>query len=69
MPKYMTMSLQRASATSLPVGALENIEQIINITNSAHGQKNVALRMKIDFVVGETLHQSTASVSGFPHLY
>ncbi len=65
----MTMALQPATGTSLAVGAVENIEQVINITNSAHGQKNLALRIKLDFVVGETPHQSMASVSGFPHLY
>ncbi len=69
MPKYMTMSLHQATGTSLPVGALDNIEQIIHVTNSAHGQKNLALRIKIDFMVGETQHQNMASVGGFPHMY
>ncbi len=69
MPKYMTMSLQQATGTSLPVGALDSIEQILHVTNSAHGQKNLALRIKIDFMVGETQHQCMASVTGFPHLY
>ncbi len=70
MPKYMTMSLQQATGTSLqPEGDVDTVEQIIFVVNNSHGQKNIALRIKVEFMVGETRHQSMASVSGFPYLY
>ncbi|KAK9830950.1 hypothetical protein WJX81_001389 [Elliptochloris bilobata] len=49
VPKFMTLRLAAASGTTLPPGGAGAVTQRLHLTNSQHGVKPVALRLRIAY--------------------
>jgi len=65
VPKFMQLRLDPASGNALPpVGA--PVTQGIHLTNTMHGQKPIALRLRIAYTVAGQPKVEMAEVSGLP---
>ncbi|CAO2816563.1 unnamed protein product [Amaranthus hypochondriacus] len=67
VPKFLQLHLDPASSTTLPASGNGSITQSMQITNSQHGKKHLAMRIRIGYKVNgkDILEQGT--ISNFPH--
>jgi AP-1 complex subunit gamma-1 len=66
VPKYLKLQLLPASSSVVPPMTNNVVTQIVRLANSAHGQKPLLLRIKVDFVVNGQQITDTAEVANFP---
>jgi AP-1 complex subunit gamma-1 len=52
VPKFMTLRLEAASGTVLPPHGAGGVTQRLHLTNSQHGAKPVALRLRVSYTLG-----------------
>ncbi|CAM9657286.1 unnamed protein product [Discosporangium mesarthrocarpum] len=82
VPKYIKLEMQPATGSLVPANGAAMVEQVIRLTNSMqacgieggcgfcqHGQKNLMLKIKLEFKRGGEKVQEMASVSNFPPGY
>eukprot|EP00903_Cladosiphon_okamuranus_P018668 g17182.t1 len=69
VPKYLRLEMQPASGSVVKAGGAGSVEQIVRITNSLQGQKNLLMKLKIVYEAAGTKMQEMASVSSFPAGY
>lgn len=60
----MALKLEPASGTSLPAGG--SISQVLHISNSAHGSKPLAMRLRLAWTQGGQPVVQTGEVTNFP---
>eukprot|EP00873_Tetraselmis_striata_P041902 jgi/Tetstr1/462166/TSEL_007231.t1 len=65
VPKFMQLRLDPASGTALQPGG-EPVTQTIHVTNTMHGQKPIALRLRISYVHNAATKVEMCEVSGLP---
>ncbi len=65
VPKFMQLRLDPASGNALQPGG-PPITQSIHLTNSAHGQKAVVLRLRLSYVVNGHTTVEMAEVNNLP---
>lgn len=65
VPKFLQLKLDPASGTTLQPGGAP-ITQAVHLINSMHGQKPIALRLRIGYVIGGQNHVEMAEVAGLP---
>jgi len=68
VPKYVTMEMEPASSTTVPVsgGNTKPVTQKIKVTNSMLGTKNLMLKLKVSFTLQGNKTEHMATCSGFP---
>ena len=64
-PKYVTMEMEPASSTTIPMGS-GKVTQKVHVTNSMLGTKNLVLKLKIGFTSKGQKVEHMATCSGFP---
>lgn len=64
VPKYLTLQLSPASGNVVPPGG--SIQQQLRVANSMHGQKNLAMKLKIEYTLNGQRAQEMINVSNFP---
>eukprot|EP00752_Nemacystus_decipiens_P003420 g3164.t1 len=69
VPKYLRLEMQPASGSVVKAGGGGSVDQIVRITNSMQGQKNLLMKLKIVYEVAGAKVQEMASVSSFPPGY
>eukprot|EP00898_Chlorokybus_atmophyticus_P001919 jgi/Chlat1/2728/Chrsp182S02896 len=66
VPKFMQLRMEPASALVVPPNNSGNVTQTLHITNSAHGQKPLAMRLRIQYNVNGTPLTEQGEVTNFP---
>lgn len=69
VPKYVTMDMKPPTSTTIPVSGGNNskqVTQLITITNSKLGEKNLMLKLKLGFTLNGNKVEHMATCSGFP---
>ena len=66
VPKYLKHEMQAATASVLPAGSSGSVTQLINVTNSMHGQKALLFKLKIVYLLNGTPVEEMAQVGNFP---
>merc|ERR1719450_733860 len=66
VPKYMKLQMNPASGSSVPPMNSGSVTQAFKVANSMHGEKPVALRIKIDYSLGGVPVSEMAAVENFP---
>ncbi len=69
VPKYLKHEMQAASASVLPASSSGSVTQLINVTNSMHGQKALLFKLKIVYLLNGTPVEEMAQVGNFPAQY
>ncbi|CAM9132078.1 unnamed protein product [Ectocarpus sp. 13 AM-2016] len=69
VPKYLRLEMQPASGSVVKAGGAGAVEQVVRITNSLQGQKNLLMKLKLVYEVGGAKMQEMASVGSFPPGY
>lgn len=49
VPKYITLQLDAASGNDLPPGSSGTVTQVMKLANSAHGERPILLKIKVDY--------------------
>jgi len=65
VPKFMQLRLDPASGSALQPGGTA-VTQSVHLTNSMHGQKPMALRLRVSYVVAGQTHVEMAEVGNLP---
>lgn len=69
VPKYVTMEMKPPTSTTIPVSAgnsSKQVTQLITVTNSKLGEKNLMLKLKLGFTLKGNKVDHMATCSGFP---
>ena len=69
VPKYVTMEMKPPSSTTVPVSVgndLNQVTQVIHVTNSMIGTKNLMLKLKVGFTSKGEKIEHLATCSNFP---
>lgn len=66
VPKYMKMQIQPATGNMVPPANSGTVKQQIKLANSMHGQKNIAMRIKVEYSIDGNKVAETGEVSNFP---
>ncbi|KAJ4961224.1 hypothetical protein NE237_021134 [Protea cynaroides] len=66
VPKFVQLHLEPASSNSLPASGNESATQKLRVTNSQHGQKPLAMRIRIAYKVNGQDVLEQGQVSNFP---
>jgi len=64
VPKFMQLVMRPPSGDTLRVGA--GVSQLVEVNNSMHGTKQLAVKLKIDYVCGGAPVSELTTVSSFP---
>lgn len=65
VPKYLTMQLLPASSAVLAANG-GTASQKIQVTNTLHGQKQLLMKIKVDYVKNGSSFSDSGDVSNFP---
>ncbi|CAL9176870.1 AP-1 complex subunit gamma-2-like isoform X1 [Musa acuminata AAA Group] len=66
VPKFIQLQLDPASSNFLPANSNEEITQSLTVTNTQHGQKALAMRMRIAYKVNNQDVLEQGQVNNFP---
>lgn len=66
VPKFIQLHLDPACSNVLPPGGNGSITQSLSVNNSQHGQKALAMRIRIVYKVNDAEKVETAQVNNFP---
>ncbi|XP_068649729.1 AP-1 complex subunit gamma-2-like [Aristolochia californica] len=66
VPKFIQLHLDPASSNILPGGGIGSIRQSLTITNSQHGQKALAMRIRIAYKVNNQDVLEQGQINNFP---
>ena len=66
VPKFIQLNMAPVASNILPPNGSGQLTQNIRVTNGMHGQKPIALRLKIDFTIGMQAFSEVVEVSNFP---
>jgi AP-1 complex subunit gamma-1 len=66
VPKFMTVRLDPASGSTLPPRGAGALTQGLHVSNSMHGQKALAMRLRMTYVRGGQQETQQCEVAGFP---
>jgi len=69
VPKFMKMQMQPASGSVVPAGNSGAVTQLLKLANSAHGQKPIAMRIKVEYALQGNKLSETGEVASFPDGY
>jgi AP-1 complex subunit gamma-1 len=69
VPKSMTVSLEPASGNVLSGSSEEAITQTMRVINSLHGEKALAMKLRISYAMNGEEHVELATISGFPQKF
>jgi AP-1 complex subunit gamma-1 len=70
VPKYLTLlEMQPASGSMCPPKSADSVTQVVNVSNTMQGQKNITLRVKIVYALNNQSVDEVAVISNFPALY
>lgn len=64
--KYLKITIQPLSGTSLSAGSKGEVTQIMNVVNSAQGQKPIVMKIKLGYMCNGTKHNFEEKVEGVP---
>lgn len=66
VPKFMQLKLQPASGNMLPANAAGTVTQRLTVTNTQHGQKGLAMRLRIAYNLAGVNRLEQSEVKNFP---
>ncbi|KAL6912296.1 hypothetical protein ACP4OV_001101 [Aristida adscensionis] len=66
VPKFIQLRLDPASGNTVPAGGNGSVTQGLNVTNNQHGQKPLAMRIRISYKVNGEDRLEQGQVSNFP---
>ncbi|KAG9452664.1 hypothetical protein H6P81_005568 [Aristolochia fimbriata] len=66
VPKFIQLHLDPASSNVLPAGGNGSIRQTLTVTNSQLGQKALAMRIRLDYIVNNQAVQEQGQINNFP---
>ncbi|KAL2903197.1 AP-1 complex subunit gamma-2 [Bienertia sinuspersici] len=66
VPKFLQLQLDPASSTTLPANGNGSITQNMRVTNSQHGKKSMAMRIRIGYKVDGKDVLEEGQISNFP---
>jgi AP-1 complex subunit gamma-1 len=69
VPKYLTMSMEPPSSTTIKCNGGNSVTQSIKITNSMVGTKKVMMKLKISYMVNGQKVEAQATANQFPAGY
>ncbi|CAM9242459.1 unnamed protein product [Ectocarpus fasciculatus] len=69
VPKYLKLEILPPSSTTIPGHSNGAITQEIRVNNSMQGEKNIMLKLKINYTAGGKQVEEMAQVSNFPPLF
>uniref|UniRef100_A0ACD5Z4W5 Uncharacterized protein n=1 Tax=Avena sativa TaxID=4498 RepID=A0ACD5Z4W5_AVESA len=67
VPKFIQLRLDPASGNVVPASGKGSVTQGFNVTNNQHGQKPLAMRIRISYKVNGEDRLEQGQVSNFPH--
>jgi len=67
VPKFIQLRLDPASGNVLPASGKGSVTQGFSVTNNQHGQKPLAMRIRISYKVNGEDRLEQGQVSNFPH--
>uniref|UniRef100_A0ACD5Y0Z7 Uncharacterized protein n=1 Tax=Avena sativa TaxID=4498 RepID=A0ACD5Y0Z7_AVESA len=66
VPKFIQLRLDPASSSTLPASGKGSVTQSLSVTNSQHGQKPLAMRIRISYKVNGEDRLEQGQISNFP---
>jgi len=66
VPKYMQLKLEPASASTIPGMGGGAVQQRMQLVNTMHGSKPIAMRLRLAYSVAGQQVLEQAEVTGFP---
>ncbi|XP_010913559.1 AP-1 complex subunit gamma-2 isoform X1 [Elaeis guineensis] len=66
VPKFIQLRLDPASSSTLPASGNGTITQMLSVTNSQHGQKALAMRLRIVYKVNDQDKMEQGQINNFP---
>ncbi|KAM3207868.1 hypothetical protein ACQJBY_062881 [Aegilops geniculata] len=66
VPKFIQLRLDPASSSTLPASGNGSITQSLSVTNNQHGQKPLAMRIRISYKVNGEDRLEQGQISNFP---
>lgn len=69
VPKYVMMEMRPPTGNCVPADQSRNVSQTIRVNNTMLGQKNLMMRMKIQYMHNGAEVLETSQVSSFPSGY
>ncbi|KAF8407943.1 hypothetical protein HHK36_007083 [Tetracentron sinense] len=66
VPKFVQLNLDPASSSTLPASGEGSIKQCFRVTNSQHGQKPLAMRIRIAYKINKQDVTEQGQVNNFP---
>ncbi|XP_010264821.1 PREDICTED: AP-1 complex subunit gamma-2-like [Nelumbo nucifera] len=66
VPKFVQLHLDPASSNTLPASGSESVTQSLRVTNSQHGQKPLAMRIRIAYKVNNQDVLEQGQINNFP---
>ncbi|VAI70809.1 unnamed protein product [Triticum turgidum subsp. durum] len=66
VPKFIQLRLDPASSSTLPASGNGSITQSLSVTNNQHGQKPLAMRIRISYKVNGEERLEQGQISNFP---
>ena len=69
VPKYITMSMEPPSSTTVPGSNASGVTQVIKLKNGQMGTKKLMLKLKISYTVAGRKVEEMATANQFPAGY
>ncbi|WVZ82355.1 hypothetical protein U9M48_029623 [Paspalum notatum var. saurae] len=66
VPKFIQLRLDPASSSTLPAGGNGSVTQSLTVTNNQHGQKPLAMRIRMSYKVNGEDRLEQGQISNFP---
>ncbi|KAJ3707537.1 hypothetical protein LUZ61_011242 [Rhynchospora tenuis] len=66
VPKFVQLHLKPASSNTLPANENGTITQDLTVTNTQHGQKPLAMRIRMSYKVNNNEKQEQGQINNFP---
>lgn len=66
VPKFIQLHLDPASSSTLPASANGSITQTLSVTNNQHGQKPLAMRIRVAYKVNNQDQLEQGQITSFP---
>ena len=65
--KYLKIAIQPMTGTSLPPSSKGAVTQVMTVTNSAVGQKNIVMKIKLSYTINGQKESHEEKLEGFPN--
>jgi AP-1 complex subunit gamma-1 len=66
VPKYIKIQLDPASASTIPPNNSGKVTQLIKLANSAHGEKPILMKLKVEYSLNDKQQSQLVAISNFP---